>query len=160
MPQALALVYLRGSSPLRPQALALVYLWGSSPSHPKCWHTLAQSGISCIHTVLSSSWWRTNWTSPIERLYLRYRLSVYDSYREVQVDRRLYELRELTSHKEHVVGSNIKHTYEVSPSAVRIQVYFACASHSVLNLHSTCTPVPEVASCTPPWKVTWTALSS
>lgn len=89
--------------------------------------------------ALSSSWWHTNWTSPIEHLHLRYRLPVYDSYQEVQVDRRLYELRELTSHKEHAVGSNIKHTYEVSPSAVRIQVYFVCASHSVLNLLYTST---------------------
>jgi len=43
-----------------------------------------------------------------------------------------------------VAGSNIKHTHKVSPSAIRTQAYFACASCGVLNLHSTSTLAPEV----------------
>ena len=36
-----------------------------------------------------------------------------------------------------VLGSDIEHTCEVSPSAVRFGLHFACASCSILSLHST-----------------------
>ena len=36
-----------------------------------------------------------------------------------------------------VPGSDIEHTYEVSPLAVRFGLHFVCASCSILSLHST-----------------------
>ena len=36
-----------------------------------------------------------------------------------------------------VLGSDIEHTCEVSPSAVRFGLHFASASCSILSLHST-----------------------
>ena len=45
-------------------------------------------------------------------------------------------MQPVRSHQ-HVLGSDIEHTCEVSPSAVRFGLHFACATCSIISLHST-----------------------